>query len=713
LLDLPQSVETRSMYDAMDNATRNRGKRAVVAALIKNASTRQPLLLTVEDIHWADPITLEHLAAISTTVSDCPAVLLMTSRIEGDPLDQAWRSSIHGSPLMTIDLAPLRQQEAEALASAFVDSSNRFAIKCIERAQGNPLFLEQLLRDAGETEENSVPVSIQSLVLARMDRLPPPEKQALQAASVIGQRFSRDTLQSLIEIRDYDCGALVAHYLIRPADDGFLFAHALIRQAVYSSLLKSRRRDLHQRVAEWFADRDPTLRAQHLDRADDASAPRAYFEAAQAQMSDYRYERAQQLAERGLVLAKDKADRFTLTCLQGELLHDLGAPAKSIEAYRTALELADDDTKKCRAWIGVAAGMRLQDQFDNVLEALESAEAAARHKDLKELARIHYLRGGAYFMLSKFEDCRKQYEAALDYARKAHSAHAEASALSGLADVEYASGRVVTAHRCYQHCISLCREHGFGRLEVANLPMAALIRLYRADLGGARNDALAAVEAARRVGHRRAELLAASIVFHVLFELSATGRVKEQAEQLHNLARERGSRNWEQVSLLHWGKTLILEGDQSEAIKRLEQALVVSRETEKTFMGARILAALALATDDLNARQQALDEGEKILRQASPSHCHFWFYRDAMEATLNTGDWDTVDRYATALEKYTRAEPLPWTDFFIARGRVLANYGRGRRDDATIRELERVRDEAIRVGFRTTLPALEDALENR
>ena len=69
-----------------------------------------------------------------------------------------------------------------------------------------------------------------------------------------------------------------------------------------------------------------------------------------------------------------------------------------------------------------------------------------------------------------------------------------------------------------------------------------------------------------------------------------------------------------------------------------------------------------------------------------------------------------MDRYAAALEDYTRAEPLPLSDFFIARGRALAAFGRGRRDAALAAELERLRHDADRVGLRIALPALETAL---
>ena len=87
---------------------------------------------------------------------------------------------------MTIDLGPLRHAEAVAFTAATVDATSAFAMTCIERAEGNPLFLDQLLRTAEEAADKALPGSIQSIVLARMDVLPPEDRRALQAASVLG-----------------------------------------------------------------------------------------------------------------------------------------------------------------------------------------------------------------------------------------------------------------------------------------------------------------------------------------------------------------------------------------------------------------------------------------------------------------------------------------------------------------------------------------------
>ena len=99
LLDLPQPTELRALYDAMDNAARNRGARATVAGLVERASRGAPRLLVIEDVHWADRPTLAHLASLADAVAACRALLVMTSRIEGDPLDQAWRTGTAGAPL--------------------------------------------------------------------------------------------------------------------------------------------------------------------------------------------------------------------------------------------------------------------------------------------------------------------------------------------------------------------------------------------------------------------------------------------------------------------------------------------------------------------------------------------------------------------------------------------------------------------------------------
>ena len=103
---------------------------------IRGASAVSPIVVIVEDVHWAGLLILSHLAAMASAVADCPAMLVLTSRIEGCPLDQAWRAATGGCSLMTIDLGPLRRNEALTLAGAFSDTSNQFALACIKSGTG-------------------------------------------------------------------------------------------------------------------------------------------------------------------------------------------------------------------------------------------------------------------------------------------------------------------------------------------------------------------------------------------------------------------------------------------------------------------------------------------------------------------------------------------------------------------------------------------------
>jgi predicted ATPase len=129
----------------MDTAARAHGKERVVAALAKASADDRPLLVTIEDVHWADPETLSLLAAITRATAKSRTMLVMTTRIEGDPLDAHWRSIAGGGTLITVDLSPLSPADARSIARRFIDVA-AFADQCVERAGGNPLFLEQLLR---------------------------------------------------------------------------------------------------------------------------------------------------------------------------------------------------------------------------------------------------------------------------------------------------------------------------------------------------------------------------------------------------------------------------------------------------------------------------------------------------------------------------------------------------------------------------------------
>ncbi len=134
LLDLPQPVRLRSLFDAMDNETRTLGARKLVAGLFAHRSRQSALLLTVEDVHWADEATLAHLANLAATLADCRAVLLLTSRLEGDPLSGGWRPALGGTPLTTIDIAPLSDRDAQIIAEHVLAGRSKRGARQVSRS---------------------------------------------------------------------------------------------------------------------------------------------------------------------------------------------------------------------------------------------------------------------------------------------------------------------------------------------------------------------------------------------------------------------------------------------------------------------------------------------------------------------------------------------------------------------------------------------------
>jgi len=121
------------------------------------------------------------------------------------------------------------------------------------------------------------------------------------------------------------------------------------------------------------------------------------------------------------------------------------------------------------------------------------------------------------------------------------------------------------------------------------------------------------------------------------------------------------------------------------------------------YLGPVYYGILALIEEDEAARKAALSAGEAILAGDVVAHNHLLFRRDAIETSLLLHDWDEMERHAAALESFVRPEPLPWTDFVIARARAFAAYGRGRRDAPLERELQRLQIEGDRLGI--CLPA--------
>jgi tetratricopeptide (TPR) repeat protein len=636
----------------------------------------------------------------------------MTSSTEAEPLDEDWPGVTRGARLIKMDLGPLSREEALGLAAALANASPSLVARCVERAAGNPLFLTHLVYQASESTEASVPGSVQSLVQAQIDRLAPEHKEALQASAVLGPCFEAGALAHLLGGMDHVPEFSTADRLIWRRGDAFLFAHALIRDAIYDSLLKSRRRAMHRCASDWYADRDPVLYAEHLEHADDAHAAQAYLAAARSQAAEYRHEHALRLVERGLAVACKNADVFALADLKGDLLRDFGSMPAAAAAYQQALDAAGDCAQRCRAGIGLASVKRVTDDLEGAFADLDRAEReAATQGLLAEQARIHFLRGNLFVPRGQMDQCLTEHGRSLQLARQAGSPELEAAAFGGLGDAEYVRGRMISAHACFLRCIDLARRHGCNRIEVANRPMAALTQWYAGDADGALREALLAIEAAVRIRHRRAEMIAHHVAYFCRHAMGELEPACDNVERALALAQQLHARRFEAGLLAFRAELKRLAGRRSDALVDVTDALRISREAGMNFLGPVILAILALVTDNPEVRNAALAEGDTLLALGSLSRNQLQFRRDAIDACLHAGDWGRAEAYAAELEDYARGEPMPWTDYIVTRGRALASHGAGRSDSGLGTELLRLRDQGAGLGLGLSLPAIDAALE--
>ena len=674
-----------------------------------------PLLLVVEDIHWADAWTLERLAALAVLAARQPLLLVMTTRFAGDPSAGAWRTSLHGAPLTGIDLGPLTSDDSQRLAALASTMPAALVASCVERAEGNPLFLLQLLLDAGAAAQTSLPGSIQALVHTRMDRLAAEDKAALQAASVLGQRFAIDALRHLLDRAGYDPRLLVENFLVRADSGEFMFCHALIRDGAYASLLHKRRRALHARAAEWFASRDRVLAAEHFDRADDPRAAAAYLDASLTLAEQFRHAAALALVERGLALAVAQETRFALLMARGRLLVELGRPGDAIEAARAALEAAVERRRARTSADRDGRGHARQRPHRRRPRRARRGRAAGRPRPALalDLSRLHHLRGNLLFPLGRDADCVREHELARRLARDAGSLEAEAAAMGGLGDGYYLQGRMRSANRQFQACVAMARANGFGRLEVANLSMIGWTGMHLAELsaavgGGTGSDRarLARVPAARRDDGALARRLGR----RPLSRPARRGRAADRGGA-------RAGANARRAALRSAGPR---RPRHARAARRRARARAPARRRRRSrsaaftawaTSGPGCTASARLAEDDPDARSRWLDEGERAararLRQPQPRPAaRGRDRRRCSRSATSTASSAT----ACASSATPRRSRLPMSDWIVGRGRALARVARGERGDALAATLQALRDEGTRAEMFALVPALDAAI---
>jgi DNA-binding SARP family transcriptional activator/tetratricopeptide (TPR) repeat protein len=710
LVDAPLNSELAALENAMDTATRQRGRSLALAHLIESAANRSPLLLVIEDVHWTDQDELARFGEIAAVIAHCPALLIMTTRPEGDPIGALWRARARGCPVTTVDLAPLADDEAMVLANHYADLSPEVVAACISRAEGNPLFLDQLFRAAFDGHD-CLPGSVRAVILARAERLSGRDRDALQASAVLGQRFSSAALRRLIDDSDFTPQALVETALLREDGDEFEFTHALFRDAIYESTLRSRRRELHRRAANWFSAQDLALRADHLAAAEDPEAAAAYLTAARSEQAASRFERSLMLANKASAAARDPLQLHLTQCLLGELLLTLGRTHDALSAFREAIDFAPDQRRQVDAWIGVASALRVMDRHTEALDALDRAEKSLGEcDDIQVQIRISTLRGNLCFPLGRMEDCLREHERAMQLASVAHSPLDLAQAYSGLGDAWYQRGRMRTAGEYFARCLAESRSHNLPGVRMANLPMLALTRLYCGEVACTDQSLEEALDLSRRLSDARSELLTQLVTATAMLIRGRIEISERYAQRTRELAEQVGARRFQAEALSLLAGCHLAQHQRREADVLVHEALQLIRSTSMNYCGPALLGVLARTTTLAEERRQALREGEELLATGCVSHSYFEFYFHAIEVSLRDGLWADAHRYADALSAYTRDEPFTWTELLVRRGHCLAELGKGNLGREVIQELQELRTRCNSLDLRLPVAGIETAL---
>jgi class 3 adenylate cyclase/tetratricopeptide (TPR) repeat protein len=420
--------------------------------LFEAIAAADPLVVVFDDIHWAEPTFLDLIEYVTTFAQGVPLLILCTARADLFDRRPTWTAP---RPNVTVlALEPLSAADSAVLVTDLGEMVSDTVERIVETAEGNPLFVEQLVATLGEDRDGlEVPPTLQALLTARLDRLAEPERAVIERGSVEGRLFHRGAVAAMLSEPDRAAVGghlltLVRKELIRPdhavvpGDDGFRFGHALIRDAAYDEIPKRQRAILHEGYAEWLAsklgdDAPDEIVGYHLERAYrygaelGAADPVIGDRAAERLAAAGHAARARRDAQAAANLLGRAADllpgnprRPALLVGLGEALHAAGEIERAGSVLEEAASLANaagDDHVEWLARIELAA-TRLETESSDPEAALREAEAALASRgsvdDPELLARAWDLIATAHNWRGQVDEWQRASERAVTHARE-------------------------------------------------------------------------------------------------------------------------------------------------------------------------------------------------------------------------------------------------------------------------------------------------------
>jgi class 3 adenylate cyclase/tetratricopeptide (TPR) repeat protein len=519
-----------------------------IRRFLEELARERPLLVVFEDIHWAEATFLDLIEYLAGWSRGAPVLVVCLARRELLEKQPTWLSPRENALVIALD--PLSEDEAEELLAG-LGAASTLSDRAVERisiaAEGNPLFIEQLVAMAAENGGSNgdlrVPPSIQALLVERLDRLSTAERAVIERAAVIGKEFLRGEVVELCapELRP-SVGPilmeLVRKELIRPdpsalgRDDGFRFRHVLIRDAAYDGLPKEIRAEQHERFAELLEEKlgdrmveveeivgyhlESAFRCRsELGRHDEATAALARNAgdrlAAAGRRALFRADipAAVNLLERAYSLFADAPGRQGRALLAlGAALREQGDPL-GVESVLTkaaaAAEAAGDESLGLHVLIERSVLRMYLDPDAGADEVLEVAEQVTpvfeANGDELGLCRAWSLVAEAHWMRSRFAAMEEVLERALGYAERVGDRRQVSWILGAMARVALVGPRPV--EEGVRRCLELReRARGEPTLQPVVDSMLAALEAMRGQFAEARERYASSRAAVEKLGLR-------------------------------------------------------------------------------------------------------------------------------------------------------------------------------------------------------------------
>lgn len=632
LLDMPippypeaATVLTRILFPLQDK--RDEGHSSAASEQLKEETfttlleitarltRRGPLLIIVEDIHWIDPSSLELLDRLTSRIVDLPVLLIATARSDFTALPA---SDLRH--LSRIELSPLEEQAATDLIQNIAGSSRISTAelhRIVERAEGNPFFLEELTqtcldRESGMMRADELPVSLMDVLAARLDQSAI-GKQIAQVASAIGRTFPVSLLQQVTHLdeetiesglnRLREIGVLALEHEV--PQRSYSFRHALLQQCAYDSMLKTTRQRVHRHLAQVLEAEvaEPEILARHYAEADLPREAIAKLRLAgqRAALRSASLE-AVSLLQRALELSRDLAPQperneieLDICLALGPLLISVSGPgAEEVQQlYKRAISLSDGvrDQRRFTAYWG---WWRTAPNFKVMRHRADELSAVVHDLADPHLAlQAHHCQWATLFMLGEQMRCCEHVTKGLALYSAAEHRH-DAILYGG-------------------HDPKVC---GLGE-QALSLWLQGFPRRSQAAMKACARHAAVMDHLASKTHFEEAEIN----LLHYQRDVDA---VKNRAARMHLFAHNLGFQDIAAKAKIFGGWAASLQGKLAEGIASIEQGLATQRiiGTQEDFPA--YLEMLAEAYGLAGEFQRGLVAAEEAICIAHETSLRYW-----------------------------------------------------------------------------------------